>query len=103
IDVGDEPKDDVRKRLLGVANSKLIRLHDVASTVKSKHGGHDKLADSTASALGRAKDKDYVAKLGDFSDARLLDVLGAATRRGATGATTTTAAAAARKPAAPKA
>ncbi len=76
----DESKDDLRKRLLGAANKKLIRLHKVATAVK-QHGGHDKLVSDTATSLGRAKDKDYVEKLGTFSNGRLLDVLGVAEKR----------------------
>ena len=76
----DESKDELRKRLLGAANKKLIRLHKIATAVK-EHGGHDKLASDTATSLGRAKDKDYVEKLGTFSNGRLLDLLGAAETR----------------------
>ena len=81
----DESKDELRKRLLGVANSKLIRLFAVASKTKQA-GGHDKLVATTAEKLNRAKDKDYVAKLGEYSDGRLLDTLQAAERRSADGA-----------------
>jgi len=81
----DESKDELRKRLLGVANSKLIRLFAVASKTKQA-GGHDKLVATTAEKLNRAKDKDYVAKLGEYSDGRLLDTLQAAERRSGDGA-----------------
>lgn len=77
---GDEPKDDMRRRLLGAANSKLVRLHGVATQVKEL-GGHDKLADAAAQELGRGKDKDYVAKLGTFSSGKLVDILQSARRR----------------------
>jgi hypothetical protein len=77
---GDEPKDELRKRLLGAANRKLIRLHDVATGLK-QHGGHDKLADAAAAGLGRAKDKDYVQKLTSYSAGRLLDMVRVAERR----------------------
>lgn len=77
---GDEPKDELRKRLLGAANRKLIRLHDVATGLK-KHGGHDQLADAAAAGQGRAKDKDYVQKLTSFSAGRLLDMVRVAERR----------------------
>ena len=77
---GDEPKDELRKRLLGAANRKLIRLHEVASGLK-QHGGHDKLADAAAAGLGRAKDKDYVQKLTTYSAGRLLDMVRVAERR----------------------
>jgi hypothetical protein len=93
-----ESKDELRQRLLGAANKKLIRLHKVASAVK-EHGGHDKLAAAAADGLGRAKDKDYVEKLGSFSNGRLLDVLQSAQRRAKAAA----AAPVAKKPAAPKA
>ena len=85
LDSGDESKDELRKRLLGVANSKLIRLFSVATKTKQV-GGHDKLVSSTAEKLNRAKDKDYVAKLDEMSDGRLLDVLQAAERRSGAGA-----------------
>jgi hypothetical protein len=80
IDAGDESKDDLRKRLLGAANGKLIRLHAVATRVKQQ-GGHDKLVAAAAESLGRTKDKDYVEKLSTFPDTRLLDILQAAERR----------------------
>jgi hypothetical protein len=77
---GDEPKDEMRRRLLGAANSKLIRLHGVATQVKDL-GGKDGLAGAAAQELGRAKDKDYVAKLGTFSSGKLVDILQSARRR----------------------
>jgi len=80
LDSGDESKDELRKRLLGVSNTKLIRLFSVATKTKQA-GGHDKLVASTAEKLNRGKDKDFVAKLDSYSDGRLLDVLGAAERR----------------------
>lgn len=77
---GDEPKEDMRRRLLGAANSKLVRLHGVAIQVKEL-GGKDQLADAAAQELGRAKDKDYVAKLGTFSSGKLVDILQSARLR----------------------
>src|SRR5260221_7095735 len=77
---GDEPKEELRKRLLGAANRKLIRLHEVAASLK-QHGGHDKLADAAATGVGRAKDKDYVEKLASYSSGRLLDMVRVAERR----------------------
>jgi hypothetical protein len=96
---GDEPKDELRKRLLGAANRKLIRLHEVASGLK-QHGGHDKLADAAATGLGRAKDKDYVQKLTTYSAGRLLDMVRVAERRKSAGAAKAAAPAKAAKPAA---
>lgn len=99
---GDEPKDELRKRLLGAANRKLIRLHEVASGLK-QHGGHDKLADAAAAGLGRAKDKDYVQKLTTYSAGRLLDMVRVAERRAKSGSTSGAAAAKAEKKPAAKA
>jgi len=96
---GDEPKDELRKRLLGAANRKLIRLHEVASGLK-QHGGHDKLADAAAAGLGRAKDKDYVQKLTTYSAGRLLDMVRVAERRKSASAAKAAAPARAAKPAA---
>jgi hypothetical protein len=79
VDAGDESKDDLRRRLLGAANSKLLRLHVVATKVKEQ-GGHDKLAAAAAAGVGHGKDKDYVAKIGTFSNGRLVDMLEAAER-----------------------
>lgn len=80
VDAGEESKDDLRRRLLGAANSKLLRLHVVATKVKEQ-GGHDKLASAAASGVGHGKDKDYVTKLEGFSNGRLVDILETAERR----------------------
>jgi hypothetical protein len=80
VDAGDESKDDLRRRLLGAANSKLLRLHVVASKVKEQ-GGHDKLAAAAAAGAGHGKDKDFVTKLESFSNGRLVDMLEAGERR----------------------
>jgi len=80
VDVGESSKDELRKRLLGAANSKLLRLHIVATKVKEQ-GGHDKLAAAAATGVGHGKDKDYVSKLESFSNGRLVDLLEAGERR----------------------
>jgi hypothetical protein len=80
VDAGDESKDDLRRRLLGAANKKLLRLHGVATKVKAQ-GGHDKLAAAAAEGVGHGKDKDFVTKLGSFSNGRLVDMLEASERR----------------------
>jgi hypothetical protein len=94
---GDEPKDEMRRRLLGAANKKLVRLHGVATQVKEL-GGKDGLAGATAQEMGRAKDKDYVTKLGTFSSGRLVDMLQAARRRNKRAGAAAAAAAAPAKP-----
>jgi hypothetical protein len=80
VDAGDASKDELRKRLLGAANKKLLRLHGVATKVKAQ-GGHDKLAVAAAASVGHGKDKDFVAKLESFSNGRLVDMLDAGERR----------------------
>ncbi|MCG5055148.1 MAG: hypothetical protein KA712_19465 [Myxococcales bacterium] len=77
----DENKDDLRKRLLGASNAKLLKLHAACKTTDDKFGSHDKLVEATASAMSKSKDKDFVAKLGSFSSARLLDLERVASRR----------------------
>jgi hypothetical protein len=77
----DESKDEMRKRMLAAANSKLLHLHEVASMVKENYGSRDKLVSAAAAALGRSKDKHYLAKLETFSTAKLLDVTISAERR----------------------
>jgi hypothetical protein len=75
----DEPKEDLRKRLLAVANGKLLRLHKVATTVKETYGSRDKLLDAALAA--RTKDKDFRAKMEAFSSSRLVDIARIAERR----------------------
>ena len=75
----DESKEELRKRLLSVSNSKLVRLHSVATTVKEKFGSRDKLLDKATA--GHPKDKELRGKLEGFSTARLLDVARATERR----------------------
>lgn len=77
----DESKDELRKRLLGVSNTKLIRLHSVATRTKQA-GGHDKLVATAAERMKHGKDKDYVQRLSGFSNGRLLDMAQAAEGRG---------------------
>jgi len=76
----DESKDELRKRLLGVSNTKLIRLHGVATRTKQA-GGHDKLVTSAAERMKHGKDKDYVQMLSGLSNGRLLDIVQAAEGR----------------------
>jgi hypothetical protein len=77
----DESKEDLRKRLLGVANKKLLRLHRVASAVREQYGSRDKLLEKTVTTIGRAKDKDFHTRLESMSTSRLLDMAHVAERR----------------------
>jgi hypothetical protein len=77
----DEPKEELRKRLLAVANKKLLRLHGVASVVKEKYGSREKLLEQLADSTGRAKDKDYKTRLDSYTTPRLVDAAKVAERR----------------------
>ncbi len=83
LELGDASKDDVKARLLAASNKKLLRLLEVASEVKEKYGSSEKLAETVAKAVGKAKDQAYVAKVAQLakrSPARVLDLLKSATR-----------------------
>lgn len=76
-----EEAAEVKDRLVTVSNQKLLRLASVGKSIKDKYGSKDKLVASLSSAMGKAKDKDYVEKLKSFSSARLLDMMKATERR----------------------
>jgi hypothetical protein len=82
----EESKDDLRKRLLGVANKKLLRLQKAAAIVKEKYGSRDKLVADTATAMGRPGDAKLTARLDGYSAPRLVAIAGAAAKRQALGA-----------------
>lgn len=75
-----ESNDEAIARLKGLSNKKLMRLGGVAKEVADR-GGKDKVVAAVGNAMGRAKDGDYLAKLGTFSSARLMDMLRVAEKR----------------------
>ena len=77
----DEEVAEVKERLTAVSNRKLLRLAEVGKAVKDKYGSKDKLVAAISQAVGKAKDKDYVARLKNYSAARLLDIARGAERR----------------------
>jgi hypothetical protein len=77
-----EDKDELKARLLGASNKKLLRLFTVGSEIKQKYGTLEKLAAAAATAAGRAKDAPYITRLSALTPARLLDLLRTAERRG---------------------
>ena len=81
LDRDEEPKAELRKQLLVAANSKLLNLHRVATAVKERYGSREKLVAQAGSLLGHSKDKDFLARLDNQSDARLLDLVTAAERK----------------------
>ena len=70
----DEDTEALGDRLKKASNAQLLRLARVVETVKSKFGGRDKLIAKLGEMAGKAKDKDYLAKLGTFSLPKLLDL-----------------------------
>lgn len=69
------------KGLDSVSNAKLLRLHDLLSSVKKEFGSRDKLVASILELGKRAKDGDYKAKLLQLSTPRLVDMQRVAARR----------------------
>jgi hypothetical protein len=63
-----------------VSNHKLLRLARVADAVKSKYGSRDKLIAAIGATHNKAKDKDFLSKLGGYSLPQLLDLARATSR-----------------------
>lgn len=79
--VGDQDPDALGERLRRASNKQLLRLLSVVETVKAKYGSRDKLIEAVGKTLGKAKDKDFLAKLGTFPLPKLLDLAKTAERR----------------------
>jgi hypothetical protein len=69
------------KGLSRVSNAKLLRLHDILSTVKQEFGTRQKLIAAVAELEKRQKDDGYKARLERFSTPHLLDLHRSATKR----------------------
>ena len=78
VERGETDKDTLKAKLLGASNSKLLRLFDAAREVKTTFGSKEKLAEATATAIGKAKDKDFVGRIAKFAPSRLLSIFHAA-------------------------
>jgi len=77
----DSDEDSVKDRLLKASNQQLLRLAGVVEAVKKAYGSRDQLIAALAKAVNKAKDNDYVAKLGRFSLPRLYDLARSVERR----------------------
>ncbi|MCP4446515.1 MAG: hypothetical protein GY811_14390 [Myxococcales bacterium] len=75
-----ESDADAIARLKSVSNQKLLRMSAVAKQVTDR-GGREKVVSAIGDAMGRAKDSDYLTKLGSFSNGKLMDVLRSAEKR----------------------
>src|SRR5687767_428707 len=71
---GEEDEGSLKARLLKASNKKLLRLLAVSSAIREKYGSVEKLAEAVGGKLNRVKDSDYMAKLGNYAPARLLDM-----------------------------
>lgn len=71
----------IKDRLATASNQQLLRLAKVADEVKKAYGSRDKLIASLTKTLGRAKDSDFITKLGTFSLPRLFDLAKSADRK----------------------
>ena len=71
---GDEDTDQLEGRLLKASNLQLLRLSKTVEKVQQKYGGRAKLIAAIGAATGKAKDKDYLAKLDMLTLPKLLDL-----------------------------
>lgn len=71
----------IKERLGKASNQQLLRLAGVVDAVTKQYGSKDKLVAALAKALGKVKDKEYVARLGGFSLPRLYDLARSNERR----------------------
>lgn len=78
---GEETKEELRKRLLGVSNAKLLRLERDLSGIESSWGGKDKLVDAYLELVRRGKDADYRRSLLARTPGDLLDLYRSTERR----------------------
>lgn len=74
---GDTTNDHVKSRLMGLPNSKLLRLWKVEQKVREKFGDRAKLVAAIVDArkkAGLTADAKFTEKLEGFTKARLLDI-----------------------------
>jgi hypothetical protein len=74
-------EDTVKARLKKASNQQLLRLAGVVEAVTKAYGSRDKLVAALVKALGKAKDKDFVTRLGGFSLPKLYELARASERR----------------------
>lgn len=77
----DEDSDVIAARLKTASNQQLLRLQRVVDAVKQKWGSREALITALSTAEKKAKDKDYLTKLGTFSLPKLFDLATSAERR----------------------
>jgi hypothetical protein len=67
-------REVVRERLRVQANSKLLRLHEVATQIKERFGDQEKLVDEILEMMGHAADETRKERLLEHGPGRLLDL-----------------------------
>ncbi|GAB4533004.1 MAG: hypothetical protein Tsb0020_49010 [Haliangiales bacterium] len=70
----DDSKDEIRQRLFGASNKKLLRLHDALARCRDKYGSKEGLVEAVSKAKGHGNDQDYANKLSTLPVTRLLDM-----------------------------
>jgi hypothetical protein len=76
-----QDQDALRARLLKASNHQLLHLARTVEAVNKKWGSRAKLITALSTAEKKAKDKDYVTKLGTLGLPQLLDLALSAERR----------------------
>lgn len=76
-----ESAGDLADKLKTASNQQLLRLHGVVEQVKAKYGDREKLIAKLGEFEKKAKDKDYLAKLGALGLPQLLELAAAHERR----------------------
>lgn len=74
---GDAGEAQIKSRLMGLSNAKLLRLYRVEQAVRERFGDREKLVASIVDARkkgGLTVDDAFKAKLAGFTKARLLDL-----------------------------
>ncbi|MDB4960337.1 MAG: hypothetical protein JWP01_336 [Myxococcales bacterium] len=77
----NEDTDQLESRLSKASNAQLLRLQKAVAFVKEKWGNRDKLIAAIGAAVGKNKDKDYLAKLDSYSLPQLVDLARSSERR----------------------
>lgn len=74
---GDTSNAQVKSRLMGLSNPKLLRLYAVEQAVRERFGSKDNLVDAIVEArksAGHTADETFRTKISGYSKARLLDM-----------------------------
>ena len=81
IERGEEETDALKSRLRSASNTKLLKIQRNAQAIKDKYGSKDKVVQAAVALMGRAKDNDYIKKLGTYAPGRILDLANSLARR----------------------